>query len=132
MDTVEITYFDRAAVQGALDAYVRLITALHPEIEEVMLFGSLASGTPVPGSDVDVLLVLSETDRSFLARIPQFLPSGFPVDIDVFPYTRDEIERMKRDRSGLILSALREGRTLFTRCRPPTARDEVNFGIPGA
>jgi len=115
LDTVKITYFDKAAVRGALDAYVRLITALHPEIEEVVLFGSLACGTPVPGSDVDVLLVLSGADRSFLARIPQFLPSGFPVDIDVFPYTRDEIERMKRDGSGLILSALREGRTLFKR-----------------
>jgi predicted nucleotidyltransferase len=49
-------------VQQALDAYVLLITALHPDIEEVV-FDSLASGTPVPGSDVDVLLVLGEADR---------------------------------------------------------------------
>lgn len=115
MDSAGITYFDRAAVDRALDAYVRRITVLHPEIEEVVLFGSMASGTPVPGSDVDLLLVLSDADLPFLARIPQFLPSGFPVGVDVFPYTCDEVERMKRDRSGWILSALRQGRTLFKR-----------------
>lgn len=115
MDTVKITYFDKVAVRRALDDYVRLITGRHSEIEEVVLFGSLATGTPVPGSDVDLLLVLSKADRPFLDRIPQFLPSGFPVGMDVFPYTRDEIERMRRDGNGLILGALRAGQTLFKR-----------------
>lgn len=115
MDTVKITYFDRAGVRRALDDYVRLITARHSEIDEIMLFGSLVTGTPVPGSDVDLLLVLSGAERPFLERIPQFLPSGFPVGMDVFPYTRDEIERMKRDGNAFILAALRDGRTLFKR-----------------
>ncbi len=113
MDTVKITYFDSAGVRRALDDYVRTVTARHPEIEEVVLFGSLAAGTAVPGSDVDLVLVLSHTDRRFLDRVPQFLPSGFPVDMDVFPYTRDEIERMKGQGNGFILGALRDGVMLF-------------------
>lgn len=102
-------------MEQALDDYVRGLTGRHSEIEEVVLFGSLVSGTPVPGSDVDLLLVLSHSNRSFLDRIPVYLPSGFPVSVDVFPYTREELERMKADGNHLVLHALREGRTLFRR-----------------
>lgn len=113
MDTARVAYFDNVAVRHALAEYVRFITARHPEIEEIVLFGSLVAGTPVPGSDVDLLLVLEESDRMFRDRIPTFLPSGFPVGMDVFPYTRGEIERMKRETNRFVLGALREGLTLF-------------------
>lgn len=115
MSTVKVTYFDRAAVRRAVDEHVRALAASHPELDEVILFGSVATGMPVPGSDVDLLLILSSSERSFLDRIPAFLPTGFPVAVDVFPYTRDEIERMKRDNNGFILGALREGVTVFRR-----------------
>ena len=113
LNTVKIAYFDRSEVRRALDEYVRLTTVNHPEVEEVVLFGSVVAGTPVPGSDVDLLLVLTSSDRPFRDRIPLFLPSGFPVAMDVFPYTRDEITRMKDERNSFIQGALREGLTLF-------------------
>lgn len=115
MSTVKVTWFDRQGVEQALGDHVRRLTGRHPEIEEVILFGSLVSGTPVPGSDVDLLLVLSHSNRSFLDRIPAYLPTGFPVSVDVFPYTREELERMTADGNHLVLRALREGRTLFHR-----------------
>ena len=94
MSTVRVTYFDRGVVERALDEYVRSLVARHADVEEIILFGSLVAGTPVPGSDVDLLLVLSRSNRGFLDRIPEFLPTGFPVDVDVFPYTREEVDRM--------------------------------------
>lgn len=115
MSTVKITYFDSDAVRAAVDAHVGALAARHPEIEEVILFGSLVSGTPVPGSDVDLLLVLSRSDRPFLERIPAFLPTGFPVGMDVFPYTREEIQQMTREGNSLVRGALREGRTVYRR-----------------
>lgn len=115
MSTVKVTYFDRAAVRRAVDEHVRVLAASHPELEEVILFGSVASGTPVPGSDVDLLLILSSSDQPFLDRIPAFLPAGLPVAVDIFPYTRDEIERMKRDNNGFVLGALRDGVRIFRR-----------------
>lgn len=115
MSTVKITYFDRDAVRRALDEHVGTLATRHPEIEQVILFGSLASGTPVPGSDVDLLIVLSGSDHPFLERIPAFLPTGVPVGMDVFPYTREELERMKEAGNVLILDALRRGVSLFRR-----------------
>jgi hypothetical protein len=82
---------------------------------EVVLFGSLASGTPVPGSDVDLLLILASSDRPFRERIPLFLPGKFPVGMDVFPYTRTGVERMRQEGNPLISRAFREGLTLFRR-----------------
>ena len=115
LSTVSVTYFDDVGVRRAVDAYVHDTAAHHPELEEVILFGSLARGTAVPGSDVDLLLVLSASDRPFLERIPTFLPSGFPVGVDVFPYTRVEIERMKAEGNLFIRAALREGSVVFRR-----------------
>lgn len=53
----------------------------------------MVKGTAVPGSDVDLLIVLTASDRSFLDRIPGFLPSAFPCGVDVFPYTRSRRSR---------------------------------------
>lgn len=115
MSTVKVTYFDRDAVESALGEHVRRLATRHPDVEEVILFGSLVAGTPVPGSDADLLILLSRSDRPFLERIPTFLPAGFPVSVDVFPYTREEIERMAAADNRFILGALREGRLLFRR-----------------
>lgn len=115
MSTVKVTYLDRDAVGRALNAHVSDLTTRHPEIEEIVLFGSMVTGTPVPGSDVDLLVVLTTSDRRFIDRIPAFLPSRFPVDVDVFPYTREELERMKREGNHFVLAALRDGIRLFTR-----------------
>ncbi len=115
MSIVSVTYFDREGVRQALEEYVRAVAARHPEVEEVILFGSAARGRPVPGSDVDLLLILSRSDRRFMDRIPVFLPGRFPVAVDVFPYTREEVARMTAEGNVLIRGALREGVTLFRR-----------------
>ena len=99
----------------AVEAHARVLAARFTEIEEIRVFGSLVNGTPVPGSDVDLLIVVSASDRPFLDRIPTYLPSAFPCGVDVFPYTRAEITRMTSEGNSLVAAALRDGRTIFTR-----------------
>ena len=113
------TSTDREGVRRAVDDYVHALAARHGEIEEVMLFGSLASGTPVPGSDVDLLLILTSSDRPFRERIPLLLPGRFPVGVDVFPYSRPEVERMRQEGNPRIARALQEGVTIFRRSGTP-------------
>lgn len=102
-------------MRRAVEEHVRVLAARYPELEEVILFGSLVRGTAVPGSDVDLLLVLTASDRSFVDRIPAFLPSHFPVGVDIFPYTRAELERMKAEGNSFVLAALRDGIAVFRR-----------------
>jgi predicted RNase H-like HicB family nuclease/predicted nucleotidyltransferase len=106
---VEIEYFPKDQVWEALRTFVRELRRHHPEIERVIVFGSLVRGDAVPGSDVDLLLVLRESNLSFLDRIPRYLPSRFPVGVDVFPYTREELERMLNDGSPFVREVLARG-----------------------
>ena len=45
-----------------------------------------------------------ESEESFLKRIPRFLPSRFPVGVDVFPYTEKDVEKMKGEGNFFIRS----------------------------
>jgi hypothetical protein len=60
---------------------------------------------------VDLCLVLRESDRPFRERIPQFLPNGFPVGLDLFPYTVQELDRL-RDESPQWYRCLMSGRVM--------------------
>ena len=74
-----------------MDQYAARLLASHVEIEEIVVFGSFAKGNYAPGSDIDLFLVLSHSGRSVRDRIPDLLPGAFPVGVDLFPYTREEI-----------------------------------------
>ena len=113
--SVKITYFDKKLVEESLRGYLKEIAVKHPEVERVLLFGSFVRDESVPGSDIDLLVILRESEESFLNRIPRFLPSRFPVGVDVFPYTEKEVERMKREGNFFIKSALEEGVEVFRR-----------------
>jgi len=95
------------------DALKRLVDRLseRSEVLAVVLFGSLADGRLSVGSDVDLLLVLSHSQHSFLDRVFLYIPEDFPVDVDVFPYTLDEI----RKGQPLARQALAQGRVLWHR-----------------
>jgi predicted nucleotidyltransferase len=106
---VRIFWLDRAAVLQELESAARQLKAIHPEIEQVLLFGSLARNQGVPGSDADLLLILSASNATFLERIPRYLPEGLSVGVDVFPYTRTEISSMLDRGNPFIRQALTEG-----------------------
>jgi len=45
------------------------------------------------GSDVDLLIVLSHSEQPFLERAVHYRPDTFPVDLDVFAYTLQGMQR---------------------------------------
>jgi predicted nucleotidyltransferase len=74
-----------------MDDYAARLIAGHPEVEEIVVFGSFEQGRWAPGSDLDVFLVLTSADRPVAERVVEFLPGAFPVGLDLFPFTRDEM-----------------------------------------
>ena len=91
MSSVVIKSIDKLGLHRAVDAYAERLLSDHPEIEEIVIFGSFAKGTYAPGSDVDVFILLRRSDKRVRDRIPDFLPGAFPVGVDIFPYTKDEV-----------------------------------------
>ena len=113
--SVTVIYLDRDEVIEKTRAAVGTLARGRAEIERVVLFGSMARGDAVPGSDVDLLMVLSESRFPFLDRSVEYKPSGIPVGVDVFAYTEDEIDKMTRDGHMLLKQALSEGMTIYDR-----------------
>ena len=107
--SVRIFWLDSQKVRKRLKTIALQMKARYPEIEQVLLFGSLARGEAVPGSDADLLVILSSASRPFMERIPRYLPTGLPLGVDVFPYTRDEIDRMLAAGNHFIRQAVKEG-----------------------
>ena len=62
--SVRIRYLDKPAITEAISHLVEELSQKHPEVEKIYLFGSFARGEAVPGSDVDILVVLTDSDLS--------------------------------------------------------------------
>lgn len=100
---VKVFWLDREEAIRILKEKVSSILKEQRDVKKVFLFGSLAQGTAVPGSDADLLLVLSSSSKRFLDRSLQFLPYfedvGLPVDL--FCYTEEELEQISFAKSAL-------------------------------
>jgi predicted nucleotidyltransferase len=113
--SVKVTYFEKEKVWKALRELAAKLERSHPEIRRALVFGSLVHDRAVPGSDVDLLLVLDQSELPFLDRPARYRPEGFPVGLDVFAYTTDEIDKMLHEGNFFVKRALAEGVTLFDR-----------------
>ena len=111
--SVKVIYLDRSAVIDATRKAVKKLVEDRPEVQKVILFGSMARGDAVPGSDVDLLVVLADSDRTFMDRIGIYRPLGIPIGVDVFPYTEKELAKMFEEGNGFIRQALAEGKAPF-------------------
>ena len=112
MTSVVIKSIDRAQVHECVDEYARELLATCPEVEEIVVFGSFEKGNYAPGSDVDIFILLSSSDRSVRDRIPQLLPDTFPVGVGLFPYTREEVTALE---PSSLLDTVRESRWRYQR-----------------
>ena len=66
-----------------------------------------------PGSDADLLIVVSHSTEAFLERAVRYRPAGVGVGIDVMAYTREELAELLAADNAFVQQALREGVVLF-------------------
>lgn len=100
----------------------RLVRAIVDEVdpEQVILFGSQATGAATSESDLDLLVVEGapfgpqRSRRRELIRIRKAL-SGFNIPVDVLVFGRDEVEYWRDSLNHVIGRALREGNVLYER-----------------
>jgi len=105
---VKVVFADKKKVLRQLKDYARRLKRTRPEFQKVGLFGSYATDSFGPASDVDLLIILRKSSKRFLDRIPDYLPGDLSVSCDVFPYTSEEIKKMKQDGNPWIRHVLGE------------------------
>jgi predicted nucleotidyltransferase len=101
-----ISFLDQSAILRQLKSEVEALKQVKPEVEAVWLFGSFVAGKAVPGSDVDLLLVLSAHPLPrWFDRVPEYvkLLAAVPCDVDVFPLTKAELTGSRLAREALRL-----------------------------
>jgi Nucleotidyltransferase domain len=99
-----------------LEQYLTRIVGEHGvRLEFIVLFGSMARGDWSRGSDYDLFIGLAADDgRRLIERMAEFDPAG-RGDIEVFPYSHSEWQRMFREYHLLLLEALAHGVVLWDR-----------------
>ena len=110
LNSVRVFWLDQERLLRETYQRARELGGQEDNIVKIVLFGSVAEKRAVPGSDVDILIVLKGDDKPFLERIAEWserLSLHFPTE--VFPYTEQELN------NPLALEALRKGVILFQR-----------------
>jgi uncharacterized protein len=102
-------------LQQSIEAEVvrRLVEEFHPEA--VYLFGSHAWGEPQEGSDIDLLVILSESQQTPARRAARAHRSlrGLQVPVDVLVKTRAEFERYLPVYASLEAQIVEKGKLLY-------------------
>jgi uncharacterized protein len=90
-----------------------LVDSLEPE--QIILFGSYAYGKPNADSDVDLLVIVAESDEPGYRRAQRAygVLSGFGVSKDIIVMTREEVEWKARVPNSLVNQAIQRGRVLY-------------------
>lgn len=97
---------DRDSVVRALTVWAQRLGASRPDLLRVGYFGSYARGNWGVGSDLDLVLMVSRTDRPFTERASRWDATGLPVPADVIVYTPDEWDAVleRADRFARVMA----------------------------
>jgi len=113
--TVRVFSLDRTRIGEALRELVESRYRPDRNVAAVYLFGSFAWGTPAPGSDLDLLVIVDDDPRPARDRIPDFLPGAFPIGVDVLVWTRAEWEGRLAQGDRLARQIATQGQRLLTK-----------------
>ena len=91
----------------------RLADSIHPE--RIYLFGSHAAGIADDDSDVDLLIVVPDTNQSRhdLALKGRANMRDLIIPMDLVVCTHSEIEKLKNVKCTLIYTVVRKGKLLY-------------------
>lgn len=94
LNTSVIKWPGLQTVDRAARGWANRQASLHPRIERAAYFGSYARRDWGVGSDLDLLLIVSESPLPFEMRASQFDTTPLPVPVDLLVYTSGEWQQM--------------------------------------
>ena len=97
--------------QPDISSMAQKLLAAAPAGSEVILFGSRATGTHRPDSDIDFLVIEPEISNEIreMARLRRCL-KGSPVPVDVLVATPEEFRKWRELPTSVYSDIAREGR----------------------
>ncbi len=114
MNSGNIITFMEELTTDLLDRITQnLVSSLKPE--QIILFGSYAYGEPNKDSDVDLLVIVSQSDEPRYRRARQAYKAlrGVGIATDVIAMTKEKVKRKMDVRSSLVHRAIHDGTILY-------------------
>lgn len=81
---------DRQTVHDAVIAWAGELLPAHPELLRIGYIGSYARGDWGVGSDLDLIVILEQSEQPFGSRSLSSTLSEIPVPVDILIYTHQE------------------------------------------
>lgn len=106
----------------------RLVETFQPE--QVILFGSYAWGSPTPDSDVDLMVIVADSDRTPYQRsvLGHRCLSGLAIAKDIIVRTRAEFDFWQQARASLEYKVAHQGKVLYDRSQDLAGAELANQG----
>ncbi|MGB9749963.1 MAG: nucleotidyltransferase domain-containing protein [Caldisericia bacterium] len=77
---------------------------------DIILFGSLAKGDYTGFSDVDIVIILKNSELNFIKRIQKYLKYFYlDIPVDLFVYTLPEFKKMRKENNYFIKEIIDNG-----------------------
>lgn len=105
---------DRRTVDDTLRTWVDDAVHRHPETRRIGVFGSFARGEFAFGSDLDLIVIVEDSDLAPDVRARTWDVSPLPVPADLLLYTTSEWQRLQDTPSRFRDTLAREVQWLWT------------------
>lgn len=104
-----------------IEMLTRVLGNTAPDVDAVILFGSVARGEAHTGSDIDLLVVAPE-QWDGRADLQQQIHERLGNDCDVLHLTREDFARPPEEREPIVAEVLRDGLALVGAMPRPNRR----------
>lgn len=113
-NSVKVFWLNRELLVQNLNKSIKALTDKRKEIRKIILFGSMAEGRFSVSSDLDLIIIISESHERFIDRPLKYIDffEDVGVGVDIFVYTEKEA---KTANIPLLNTALDKGEILFSR-----------------
>ena len=89
------------------------IAAAYPEIIRIIVFGSFARGDYGPRSDLDLLIIFKESEKSMRERLAELLRFSPAYPTDFVPLTQSEVDSRLAEGDPFLSRAIAEGIVVY-------------------
>jgi len=120
IDKSEKLYKEKRRFAWVLEDFTKRVSDFAPEIQSIILFGSVARGEATPRSDIDILVITpnSEEERfnelmNAVDRLAAEVSGRYPAKLVLIVMMTKDFEKNVKDKKRFAADVLKDGIVLF-------------------
>ncbi|MCM8761939.1 MAG: nucleotidyltransferase domain-containing protein [Candidatus Omnitrophica bacterium] len=106
---VKVFSIDKEELLSKLKEITKRIKDEDEEVMDIFLYGSFVKNNYTPLSDIDIAIILSNSDKNFIKRQDDFIDyfSGLEMDVNIVVYTDKEFNKLIKEENPFVKEILK-------------------------